>query len=107
MNCSRCSCDAAAAFPTRRRWACSLNQKTAKKPAVNTTPVIVATSFVSRLAMATTARTRKISVMPSGMSNRPRRKLNGTSYSRCSGRLNRRMSIESDMKTKLQMTPKA
>ena len=45
--------------------------------------------------------------MPTGKSNRPTRMLSGTSYSRCSGRLNRRTSIDSDMKTKLQTTPKA
>ena len=33
--------------------------------------------------------------------------MNGTSYSRCAGRLNRRTSIESALKTKLQTTPKA
>ena len=74
---------------------------------MNATPVIVATSLVSRLAIATIASTRKIRVIPTGKSNRPIRMLNGTSYSRCSGRLKRRISIDIDMKTKLQTTPKA
>ena len=54
----------------RRRCACSLIQNTAKKPAVKATPVIVATSLVSRLEIAAMASTRKISVIPTGKSNR-------------------------------------
>ena len=71
------------------------------------TPVIVATSLVSRLAIAAMASVRKIKVIPTGMSNRPTRMLSGTSYSRGSGRLKRSTSIDIDMKTKLQTTPKA
>ena len=45
--------------------------------------------------------------MPTGTSNLPTRMLNGTSYSRCPGCLNRSTSIDSALKTKLQTTPKA
>ena len=46
------------------------------------TPVIVATSLVSRLQMAARARTRKIRPIPIGQSKRPKRIFSGTSYSR-------------------------
>ena len=51
------------------------------------TPVIVATSLVSRLAIAAMASVRKIKVIPIGKSKRPIRILSGTSYSRGSGPL--------------------
>ena len=71
------------------------------------TPLIVATSFVSRFARAEPKTIRKMMPRPIGSSTLPKRRLKGTLNSRGVWSLKRSTTIDSVLKAKLHTTPKA
>ncbi len=80
---------------------------TIKNTALNDTPAMVASGLVKRLTRAVANSTSEISATPMGISTEPMWMLPGTRNSRSPGSVKRSTSTASDMKEKLQITPKA
>jgi len=81
--------------------------KMAKNTAVNTMPLSVATLLVARFTRATIKSVRKTQNNPTGISVLPMRRLTGTFQPRSPLYFQRSTSMASELKVKLQITPKA